>query len=125
LLEPSEFHYFILRIYDYYVRIGIQGDIEKAEAYFKSNYKYILNDTEAEPEVVFMITLPLPIASDVDKWCGLGCNTFEDFTIVSCKHIHQMRTIKNESDMDFYSRMKEAHILIKDYQRELLEEVSS
>lgn len=129
------FHYYIFRNHDSYIRVGLQatpgdtydpcGSIDDGLKYVstlctKDTYNGLGYDLESRPELYFMGTYPYPLKADVDKWCGLGNKTMGNLTIVTCKHLYQIRTKKKATP--FLENLRKVHKLIYNRQMEILED---
>ena len=108
------YHYFIFRLHDNYIRIGFLGAAGKEDGFL------FFQTIPKATEITYIDEFPMVIKADVDEWEGIGNRVFGSSTIVTCKHLYQMRTIRKKKDKTFFEQMKEIHQLIKRQQEEFL-----
>lgn len=122
------YHYYICRIKDEYLRIGIQGDQQEGLKYVqtlvpKSNFTGLGLKLASSTEVYYAGTFYYPIKSDVDEWTGPGNKVpvgYENIVIVTCKLLHQIKT-KNKTQLSFLEQIEKTHELIKQGQKKIWE----
>ena len=122
------YHYYLCRIKDGYLRIGIQGDPQAGLEYVQSlvpdnTYHGLGYTLKSNPEVFYIDEFYYPIKSDIDEWMGLGCKIpalYPNISVVTCKHIRQLGTSK-KGQLPFLEQMQKLHDVIKKGQKDLWE----
>ena len=122
------YHYYICRIKDEYLRVGIQGDQQEGLRYVQtlvpeSNFTGLGLRLASSTEVYYAGQFYYPIKSDVDEWMGSGNKVpigYENIAIVTCKLIHQIKT-KDKTQLLFLEQLTKTHELIKQEQKKIWE----
>ena len=90
-------HYYLCRERDNFLRIGIEGDKDKASEFFSRYYG----------SVEYIGEFADVIYTDVDTDVGVGNRKFPGFIIRTCKYIYQLRSKKD--DKDYFEYLREYH----------------
>jgi len=129
------YHYYILRIRDEYLRIGLQanptealdpcGSIDEGLEFIRTlippnTYPGLGFSLDIPPEYYFCGTFFYPIKADVDQWMGLGDKPYGEQKVVTCKHLYQMRS-KKKTTVAFLDNLKKIHKLVYNRQLEIYE----